>query len=110
MNEQPVTTYAAVYTDLGYVRRIWFEAPSEEAARSFCVRCGAGLQGPAVRPANESPPPAVYDIDAARALLGNVSRATIRREVIKGRLARVPNLRKVLITRESLEKWGKWSL
>ena len=102
-----MTTFAGVYTDAGVIYRIWFESASEEAARAFCVRAGFGLEGPATRPSDSRPVPAFYDEKTARTLLGGLSRSTLYREIIRGNLERVPGMRKILITRQSLERWGR---
>lgn len=51
-----------------------------------------------------SPLPESYELDKARELLGGISRSTVYREIHNGLLERVPNTRRVLITRESIEK------
>lgn len=50
------------------------------------------------------PLPESYELPDAQKLLGNVSRSTIYREVHRGLLDRVPHTRRVLITRESIER------
>ena len=100
-----MTTFAAVYVEAGTVRRIWFESACDEAARAFCVRHGFGLEGPAARPSDSLPPPAFYNEKSARTLLGGISRTSLYRELIRGNLIRVPGMRKILITRQSIENW-----
>jgi len=103
----PFPAFSAVYVDAGTVRRIWFESACDEAARAFCVRHGFGLEGPATRPSDSLPPPAFYNEKSARTLLGGISRTSLYRELIRGNLIRVPELRKILITRQSIENWGR---
>lgn len=98
--------WSAVYVTNGSIRRLMFEAVTEAEAREFAVRCGAGLEGEAKRPA-DSGPAAAYDEKTARALLGNISPSTLYRELAVGNLERVPGIRKILVTRESIEAWPK---
>ena len=65
--------------------------------------CG-GLN-PAARPSDSLPPPAFYNEKSARAMLGGISRTSLYRELIRGNLIRVPGMRKILITRQSIENW-----
>lgn len=65
--------------------------------------CG-GLN-PAARPSDSLPPPAFYNEKSARTLLGGISRTSLYRELIRGNLIRVPGMRKILITRQSIENW-----
>ena len=102
-----MTTFAAVYVEAGTVRRIWFESASEEAARAFCVRFNFGLEGPATRPSDSLPTPAFYNEKSARTLLGGISRTSLYRELIRGNLVRVPGMRRILITRQSIENWRR---
>ena len=103
----PFPAFSAVYVDAGTVRRIWFESACDEAARAFCVRHGFGLEGPAARPSDSLPPPAFYNEKSARTLLGGISRTSLYRELIRGNLIRVPGMRKILITRQSIENWRR---
>ena len=99
-------TYLAVYPEAGHLRRLWFEAPDETAARLFCARVGAGLQGEESREPGVGPA-TCYDEETARRLLGNISPSTLYRELSVGNLERIPGIRKVLVTRESVEKWRR---
>jgi uncharacterized protein with von Willebrand factor type A (vWA) domain len=104
-----LVTYSAVYPVSGSLRRMFFEAENEQEARDFAAKCGAGLEGPATHVADWLPAeaPENYDEKTARRLLGGVSRSTLYRELALGKLERVPGLRKVLVTRRSLERWRK---
>ncbi len=98
-------TYSAVYVEDGGLLRMWFEAGDAEKARAFAARCGAGLEGEAARPEAGNPAiPEAYDEETARHILGNISRSTLYRDLAVGRLDRVPDTRKVLVTRESIER------
>lgn len=88
---------------------MWFEAPDESEAKAFAVQVGAGFEGPAIRPeVNGEPPPAAYNEDTARRLLGGISKSTLYREIQDGKLQRVPGTRRILITRTSIEARQQW--
>lgn len=97
-------TYTAVCVVDGGIRRMWFEAPGESEARDFARRCGAGLTGASLRPADAEPLPEAYDEKTARTMLGGISRATLYRFLSAGKLDRVSGTRKVLVTRQSIER------
>ena len=112
--EASTRVWSALYIEDGDVRRLWFEAPSEEKARDFARRCGAGLEGASDRPDTTVPLPEAYDEVTTRKLLGGVrddgtpgvSRSFLYKELTLGRLERVPGTRRLLITRASIEKWA----
>ena len=95
--------YAAKTILAGEIRRMWFEAPDEAEAKGLAVRFGAGLEGLASRPEVAKPLPEAYDAKTARLMLGGISRTSLYKEIILGRLKRVAGTRRVLITRSSLE-------
>ncbi len=95
-----------MFVDPPCIRRVWFEAVSEPAAREICGRWGLGFKGAANAP-KATPLPEVYKEKQARELLGGVCRATLYRWITLGKVDRVPNFRHVLITRESIER-GDW--
>jgi hypothetical protein len=87
---------------------MFFEAETEQEARDFAAKCGAGMEGPASQmPGLGGPVAENYDEKTARRLLGGLSRSTLYRELGRGKLERVPGVRKVLVTRRSLERWRK---
>lgn len=97
--------WSAIYVANGVLHRMNFEAGNEAEAREFAIRCGAGLAGEATRSESRSEPlPVAYDAKTARRLLGGVSRSSLYKELVLGRLERVPGTRRVLITRSSLEQ------
>jgi hypothetical protein len=97
--------WSAVYVANGALRRMNFEASDEAEARDFAIRCGAGLEGESTRSESRFEPlPVAYDAKTARRLLGGVSRSALYKELVLGRLERVPGTRRVLITRTSLEQ------
>lgn len=93
--------YSALIPVAGELRRVWFDASDEDDARSVAVACNAGLEGPAKR---SEPSRVAFSLQEARELLGGVSRATVYNWIAVGRLERVPNTRRLLVTRESLER------
>jgi hypothetical protein len=104
MNTGTLKTYSAVYLDSGAVRHLWFEAEGPAQAREKCLQWSAGLEGEANRPAADSPLPAAYDATTSRRLLGNISRTSLYRMLIRGDLERLPHNRRLLITRSSIER------
>ncbi len=98
-------TFAAFYALNGTIRRVYFEAQDDEEARALCAQWGAGLEGPATRPETKTEPlPAAYDEKTARKLLGGISQATLYRWLAVGKLDRVADTRRLLITRSSIER------
>jgi hypothetical protein len=93
--------YSAVIPVDGELRRIFFDAADVDDARRTAIACNAGLEGEARR---SEPARIAYSLQEARELLGGVSRATVYNWVALGRLERVPNTRRLLVTRQSLER------
>ena len=85
----------------GRLVRIQFGASDERDALNVAAACNGGLAPGGGEPIQE---PVAYDVKKARELLGGVSRATIYNWLAVGRLERVPGIRRVLITRTSLER------
>lgn len=113
MNDEPksktnLATHAAVFVANGEIRRLWFQAASEEEARAFCLQFNAGYEGLSRTPETEvKPAPEAYNATTARELLGGISESTLYRELSEGKLERVPDTRRLLITRASLERRAK---
>jgi hypothetical protein len=100
-----VRIFSAIRASNGCILRLWLEAINETDAREFCVRIGAGLEGESLAPESKQEPLAeAYDAKTARRLLGGISRSSLYKELILGNLERVTGTRRVLITRESLER------
>jgi len=105
MDANGVKTFSAIRAANGRLRRLWLEATDESEAYEFCIRIGAGLEGEALHPESAGPTlPEAYDAKTARRLLGGISRSSLYKELILGNLERVGGTRRVLITRESLER------
>jgi hypothetical protein len=94
--------FSAITPVAGEIRRIFFDAESHEEAVKIAAACNAGLEGEACRPV--TPVPVAFGVQEARELLGGISRATIYAWLALGRLERVPNTRRLLVTRESIER------
>lgn len=97
--------FSAVYLAAGQARRMTFEATDLVDARQQAERWGVGVEGEAVDagPVRQTLPEA-YDLKTTCALLGGISRMTAYRMTLDGRLDRVPNIRRTLITRRSIER------
>lgn len=52
-------------------------------------------------------PPVAYNIKDACRMLGGIKRATIYRWLHSGRLSKIPDVGRVLITRKSIERLGQ---
>lgn len=102
--------YSAICVDEGEIRRVWFEAADPDLAHEFCRRKQFGFDAtvnafPSPAPTGEPVPAAeAYDGNTARRLLGGISVATLYRWLDEGKVDRVPNTRRLLVTRESLER------
>jgi hypothetical protein len=100
-------TFAGIFIANGDIRRLTFQAPDEREAKTLALKWGIGLEGE-VSPVASPPPvevPFAFDIPTSMHLLGNVSRSSIYRWVATNELKRVPDTRKVLITRASMERF-----
>lgn len=100
-----MTLYTGLYTREGRIHRMTFEAVNDETAASLAREWNVGLEGKTELPNVKEPLPLPesYPLEVAQKLLGGVSRSTIYREIHLGLLDRVPNTRRVLITRQSIE-------
>lgn len=99
-------TFTGLYIVGGAVRRLTLEAESMEEARSIAAGWGVGIDGEADSRACSPPPiPEAYAEKEARRLLGEVSRTTLYRMLIRGDVERISGTRKVLVTRASIERF-----
>lgn len=102
--------FAGIYIFNGQVRHMTVEATDEQEARSLGANPQPfGVQGEAMpcgSPAATASP--VFDLREVTNLF-KVSRGTVHRWLIEGRLERIPDIRKILITRESVERQAKAS-
>lgn len=99
-------SFSAVYIHDSQVRRLTFEATDLKEAQALAARWGAGVEGEVAR--GEAPElPVAYGMAKARQILGGVSRSQVYVWLTQGRLERLPGTRRVLITRESVEKFWK---
>jgi hypothetical protein len=101
--------YRAIFLVNGSIRKITFEALSMEEASRLAANWGFGLEGEeAEAPSSllvSSPAKEAFDVTNACQVLGDISRTTLYRLLITGKLERLPATRKVLVTRRSIERF-----
>jgi len=108
MNSEALTTYSAITVEAGQIRRVWFEAPTECDARTFCVRIGAGFEGKSSGPVRDvAQLPVAYNEETTRQLLGGISKSTLYRLHVTGKLDRLPGTARVMTTRSSIERYER---
>ncbi len=95
--------YSAVMVREGTLRKVTYEATSEAEAQEIAKLWDIGFAGEAAaEPTIKSAEPEAFSLEDAQRMLGGVSRATIYRWLEFGRLQRVRDTRRVLITRRSV--------
>lgn len=107
MNADPaLKKFSGIYVAAGEIRRVVYEAKDLAEARQLAAKWGVGIEGEAATfPGESSPPlPEAYDEKTARYLLGGISRTTLYAELATGRLKRIAGTRRVLVTRQSIER------
>lgn len=105
-----VLTYEAIQIENSLIRKVWFEAQSPDDARAFALKCGLGLQGegPPIAASDAAPtfdPVAAFDVPRACQHLGGISRTSLYRLLVRGKLSRLKHTRKVLVTRRSINRY-----
>ena len=99
--------FSAVYIAGGAARRMTFEAEDLDDAKRLAAGWNVGVEGEAPQEGVvKAALPEAYDVETSAKMLGGVSRRTIWKWLTLGRLERVPDIRRVLITRRSLEALG----
>jgi len=87
----------------GTLRHVTYEAADESEARAIAKKWDIGFAGEAAaEPVIKSTEPEAFCLEDAQQMLGGVSRATVYRWLDNGRLQRVRDTRRVLITRKSV--------
>ncbi len=87
----------------GTLRRVTFEATDDSEAREIAKKWEVGFAGEAAtEPVIKSAEPEAFCLGDTQRMLGGVSRATIYRWLDIGRLQRVRDTRRILITRKSV--------
>ena len=108
-NEIILKRYRAIYLIEGSIRRISFEAFDMDEARRLATKWGFGLEGEATEESITATQTAIaaaaFDVVSACRVLGNISRTTLYRLLVRGKLERLPATRKVLVTRRSIERF-----
>ncbi|HEY0945050.1 MAG TPA: helix-turn-helix domain-containing protein [Opitutaceae bacterium] len=102
--------FSAIYVSGGTLRKVLFEAATAAEAQELATKWGFGIQGEI---SETTPPPAdkttslpeAFDVENACRMLGDISRTTLYRLLVRGKLERVPATRKVLVTRRSIERF-----
>jgi hypothetical protein len=105
---EDMISYQAIFVTNGMIRRVTFEAMNQEEAQQLAALWGCGLEGEAKQPSKMPIAPTLpeaYEEPVARQLLGNISRTTLYRLLVRGKLERVKDTRKVLVTRRSIERF-----
>lgn len=98
--------FTGIYTVDGSVRRMTMEAESLAEARGVASKWGVGIEGEGSGFASSpAPVPEAYAEGQARKLLGEISRTSLYRMLIRGDVDRLPGTRKVLVTRASIERF-----
>lgn len=100
--------FSAIFIKNGNIRRITFEAPNLSEAQSLAAAMGCGLEGAISAPSINKPHEVqqkAYDEKTARQMLGGISRTTLYRLLLRGKLERVKDTRKVLVTHRSIERF-----
>ncbi|WP_138223267.1 helix-turn-helix domain-containing protein [Nibricoccus aquaticus] len=100
--------FSALFINNGKIHQITFKAPDIDAAANLAAALGCGLEGEATTSQATPPPsllPEAVDEKNARHMLGGISRTTLYRFLVRGKLERVAGTRKVLVTRRSIERF-----
>ena len=101
--------YRAVYVAASTIRKVTFEACSLDEAQRLATVWGFGLEGEVVGEGDDTQGQAVgpeaFDVTKACRILGDISRTTLYRLLLRGKLERLPATRKVLVTRRSIERF-----
>jgi len=111
MNEHnfPMKRYRAIFLQNASIRRIIFEAMNADEAQRLAAGWGFGLEGEEsgslAGETHRSPIAEVLDVASTCRVLGDISRTTLYRLLVRGLLERLPATRKVLVTRRSIERF-----
>ncbi|MDI1249212.1 MAG: helix-turn-helix domain-containing protein [Lacunisphaera sp.] len=102
-------TYQAIHIADGKVRQLTFQAVDLPDAQQFVAKLGCGLMGEAPLVTGQSnvvpfERPDAFDVRQTCHKLG-ISRSSLDRLVRRGKLSRLPDTRKILITRRSIERY-----
>ena len=93
------------------VALLWsrFEALGLDEAKRLAAGWGFELEGELTeefnRPQSVSITPEAFDVPNACRIMGDISRSTLYRLLMRGKLERLPATRKVLVTRRSIERF-----
>jgi hypothetical protein len=100
--------FSAIFTHSGKAHRITLNAANAVEAQTLATALGCGLEEEAkIVSTDHAAPvtPEAYDEKTARHMLGGISRTSLYRLIVRGKLERVKGTRKVLVTRRSIERF-----
>lgn len=101
--------YRAIYLADSSIRNVTFEALCLDEAKRLAAGWGFGLEGEVTeepqQPQRNAVTPEAFDVASACRIMGDISRTTLYRLLIRGKLERLPATRKVLVTRRSIERF-----
>jgi hypothetical protein len=102
--------YRAIYVAESCIRNVTFEALGCEEAKRLAVGWGFGLEGEVMEEEPQRTKGNVgaveaFDVASACHIMGGISRTTLYRLLLRGKLERLPATRKVLVTRRSIERF-----
>lgn len=104
-NDQQLRSFAGLFIKDARTRRVVIEAESLEEATEIAKGWNVGITEEVVGEiAPDNVLPEAYDEKTARRLLGGISRSTLYAWLVTGELERVPDTRRVLVTRSSIER------
>ncbi len=101
--------YRAIYLAESCIRNVTFEALCLDEAKRLVTGWGFGLEGEVTeephRLKGNTVAPEAFDVASACRIMGDISRTTLYRLLLRGKLERLPATRKVLVTRRSIERF-----
>jgi hypothetical protein len=101
--------FRAIYLAESSIRNVTFEALCLDEAKRLAAAWGFGLEGEVAEESTQlksnAYAPEAFDVASACRILGDISRTTLYRLLLRGKLERLPATRKVLVTRRSVERF-----
>lgn len=101
--------FQAIYVAESCIRNVTFEALGLEEAKRLAAGWGFGLEGEVTeepqRTKGNGGVVEAFDVPSACHIMGGISRTTLYRLLLRGKLERLPATRKVLVTRRSIERF-----
>jgi hypothetical protein len=95
--------FAALFIFAGGIRRMTFDAIDIKEAETIGLEWGVGVEGEADEIGPVKPiVPEAFNLEDTRRLLGGIGRTLVYEMLNDGRLERVPQVRRLLVTRKSI--------